>query len=334
MKPISLAVVGAGTAFWDLHFPVLAGRSDVAITHVVSRTPEAGADASDRIESHGLARPTPCLLGDGVVDVDAVLVTVPIAHTSREARRWIEAGIHVFAEKPISEAVAAGEELMALASAKGVALLAGENFRLQPDFARLRELAESGVVGVPKVYFLNDLHFTSIEGVYARTAWRQSGEHSGGYLIDGGTHIVAGMREMTGRKVVSVHALATATQDYLSQQDDTLLINLQFEGGLVGHLTLGYGLYDHEARHPKILGTEATLCLARDGILLIDGDGPRVLEERSGESGFSAEWEVFIEAVASGDTTNVARLTAESIEDLRVLEAALQSAASGDVVKL
>lgn len=335
MEPISLAVVGAGTAFWNLHLPVLKRRNDVRITAVISRTIESGEASASRLVDDGQPAPAVALLDEQLPEVDAALVAVPIAHTGRITSRLLEAGRHVFAEKPIAENIDEAESLLDASKHHERVLVVGENFRLQPAYNRMDELAKSGLIGDPRLYFLNDLHFTPDDGTYAKTKWRQAGEHAGGYLIDGGSHTVAGLREMTGRRQVKrVHAVATSTQDYLSQQPDTLLVNLEFEDGLVGHMALGYGVHDHESRHPKIYGTAGTLCLTSKDILLINGDGTSVVEKRVTTSGFAEQWDAFIAAVVSGDRSFTDELSRQSVEDLRILDAALRSARTGQAVEL
>lgn len=338
---ISVGVIGPGIAFQQLHLPQIGPRDNVTIKWLAGRDLERTQAASAAVAERGLDLPRVgtdyrALLADD--PVDAVLVTVPIPDTEGTVAAVLDHDVHVFAEKPIALNPGGARKLLDRALSAGRVLLAGENFRYQKRFHEFRRLVESGVVGSPKLYFLNDLHFTPADGLYAKTSWRQQGDHSGGYIMDGGTHIIAGLRTMVGSPVVAVHAVGTAVHpEYLSGQWDTLLINIRFANGLIGHAALGYGVHDKESRTPKVYGTEGTLALTGSGIDLWTAEGATTLAgtDRK-DAGFAAEWDLFLAAVA-GDQT--ARKTArddtvESINDLSVLEAALTSARTGQAVNL
>lgn len=326
---IRVGCIGGGLAVFDLHVPALRQLEDVDISRIATSSPASAKAASTRLAEVGFASAIPCSAGEllDASDVDVVLVAVPIAATAELVRGSLAAGKPVLAEKPVAETSAEGTELLRMAQSTEVPMLAGENFRLQPDFRRVRELVDDGAIGDARLYFLNDLHFTGADGKYAQTPWRIKGQHAGGYLIDGGTHIVAGMREMVGRDIRSVHALASTVREYLGGQSDTLLLNIEFAGGFVGHLALGYGVFDFESRHPKVYGTRGTLALMPDGIVRVDESGQEVLAARSQIQGFVEEWRMLLDAVESKRPEAVWRLTEESILDLRLLELGMQSAA-------
>lgn len=332
---INLGVIGAGTAFWNLHFPVLKSRDDIEISTVFSRSLSRANEACEKIRGEGGGNPKASEDLFDVSGLDAVLITVPIGHNEEYCARYLELGLHVFCEKPIAETVEGAKKLLSCAIDRNVSVLAGENFRLQPRFAEVARLVQTGIIGEPRLYFLNDLHFTAADGIYAKTSWRVTGEHKGGYLIDGGSHIVAGMREMLGRRAVkSVSAVSTETQSYLSAQSDTLLINLLFEDGLVGHLALGYGVFDHEARTPKVYGRNGTLSLEKDGIYLVNGDGHKKVENIPNTTGFSEEWSIFCSSILESDYSTCYELTQESIEDLRIIQCAIRAAETNSIVSI
>lgn len=340
-KKFNIGIIGPGIAFQQLHLPQITTREDVAIRWLAGTDLGRTSEAADAVAGAGLERPEIGTDFKGLLSeqpVDAVLVAVPIARTAEIVEAALESGTHVFAEKPLAVTSAGCRRLIEIASANSQVLFVGENFRYQKKFHEFRHLVDSGVIGFPKLYFLNDLHFTPSDGTYARTSWRQSGDHQGGYLIDGGTHIVAGLRSMVGRAVQEVHAVAAAVHpEYLSNQWDAVLINIVFSDGFVGHVALGYGVFDQESRTPKIYGTKGTLALTSSGIELWNEDGSQALSEiNKKDTGFPEEWRLFLDAVA-GDTN--ARLIVhqdalESVSDLAVLEAALTSVRTGQVVRL
>jgi len=70
--------------------------------------------------------------------VDAVSITVPTSLHHRVARDFIDAGVHVLIEKPVSDDVASAEDLVDSARRAGVVLQVGHIERFSPTFAALR----------------------------------------------------------------------------------------------------------------------------------------------------------------------------------------------------
>lgn len=331
-----IGFIGGGIAVKDLHLPALAelGILD-KVKYVAASTVESSARAAEELHKLGLVNieyaDADSILADP--EVTHVLIAVPINRTAALVRAAVAAGKNVLAEKPISEHHADALSLLNQAKLANVKLLAGENFRFQSTYRDLRLLIENGTIGDVKIVFWNDLHFTSRSGKYAATDWRVQGEHVGGYLVDGGTHIVAGLRQLRSVPIDSVHALSTLVQEYLSNQADTMLINFRYTDGVIGHLALGYGVHDPDARIPKILGTDGTLALRPDGIYLINSEGDSKLQERKADPGFLGEWKVFLDE-SSESVESVYYYTEESIGDLEFIEAARRSSDSEREVRI
>lgn len=66
--------------------------------------------------------------------VDAVSVVTPTQHHFAIARDFIEAGVHVLVEKPMTESLEEAQELVRLAETKGVVLQVGHLERFNPAF--------------------------------------------------------------------------------------------------------------------------------------------------------------------------------------------------------
>ena len=68
----------------------------------------------------------------------AVAVATPMATHARLARRLLEAGKHVFVEKPLAPTSAEASDLAALAAARGLVLATGYQFLFHPVYAELK----------------------------------------------------------------------------------------------------------------------------------------------------------------------------------------------------
>lgn len=79
--------------------------------------------------------------------VDAVSLASPAGLHYAQARAALEAGKHVYVEKPVALDVAEAETLCALAEARGLTLMVGHLLQYHPGYVRLREMAAAGEFG-------------------------------------------------------------------------------------------------------------------------------------------------------------------------------------------
>jgi predicted dehydrogenase len=90
------------------------------------------------------------MLGAG--EVDAVHITTPAQSHFPLARLSLEAGCHVYVEKPFSTNVAEADELLQLADIRRRRITVGHNLQFSPEALRLRKLVQSGFLGGPPVH--------------------------------------------------------------------------------------------------------------------------------------------------------------------------------------
>lgn len=121
--PIRLAIVGVGKIVRDQHLPALAKNGDYRIVAAASRNAKIDGVASFSTIEEMLA---------SSVEIDAVSLCQPPQIRYMAARAAIEAGKHVFMEKPPGATVSEVEDLKTLASKKGVSLFASWHSRYAP----------------------------------------------------------------------------------------------------------------------------------------------------------------------------------------------------------
>ena len=85
-------------------------------------------------------------------ELDAVAVATPVATHRPIACAALEAGLHVFSEKPLADSVAAAEEIVSAAESADRRLMVGHTFVYTGAVRKLRDLVESGQLGDP-LYF-------------------------------------------------------------------------------------------------------------------------------------------------------------------------------------
>lgn len=106
------------------------------LTGVYDINPEAAKAASELYNCRAFEK-----LEDMLPLVEGVVVAVATQGHYDVAKKCLEAGKHVFIEKPITATVEQGEELVALAKEKGLIIQVGQIERYNPAFNQLKNFA-------------------------------------------------------------------------------------------------------------------------------------------------------------------------------------------------
>lgn len=330
-RRIRLGIIGTGIAARDLHWPPLHRQSDhFEIVAVCNHTrPKAEAFAQLTGQDPRITTDYHELLA--APDIEAVDIVLPIALNAPVAIDALRAGKHVIVEKPIAGDVVSGEAVVAEAHRRPEqVLLVAENMRYEPRIRRAREVLDAGRIGRVVMLHADVLSPLDPENPYSQTAWRQRPEHLGGYLSDGGVHQVAVLQMLAG-PVTTVQGLVTS---FHSGEDvpDTMLANLRFATGAVGHLTYATDVHRQEPSPVRVYGTEGRLEIHDDRIVLSNRDGEQEIPSAGGPTGLDQEFVDFYTCVTTGKRPDVA--PEDALRDLEVIDAAIRSSRYGEVVEL
>jgi predicted dehydrogenase len=152
------------------------------------------------------------------------------------ARAALEAGCHVFIEKPIADSVAAAEELVALAREKNRKLVAGYILRYHPSWISFIDQAQQ--LGKPLVMRMNLNQQSS--GPQWETHKNLMSSISP--IVDCGVHYVDVMCQMTGARPVRVSGLGVRLSDELPDGKINYgHLQVTFDDGSVGWYEAGWG---------------------------------------------------------------------------------------------
>lgn len=80
-------------------------------------------------------------------DIDAVAVATSVRHHFPMARRALEAGKHVLIEKPMASSVAECEQLIHIATARGLTLMVGHTFLYSSAVRKIKEIVDHHDIG-------------------------------------------------------------------------------------------------------------------------------------------------------------------------------------------
>lgn len=84
------------------------------------------------------------------VGIEACIIHSATASHYQLVKRCLEAGVHVYVDKPLSEELAEVDELLALAEARGLLLMVGFNRRYAPFVKELAQLPDKGLMILQK----------------------------------------------------------------------------------------------------------------------------------------------------------------------------------------
>ena len=148
MNPIHIAIVGVGKIVRDQHLPAIAGNADYRLIAAASR--HGVVDGIDNFKS------IEAML-EAVPAIDAVSLCMPPQFRYHAARVALEAGKHVFLEKPPGATLSEVADLESLASANGLSLFASWHSRYAPAVEAARSFLASTRINSVQVIWKEDV---------------------------------------------------------------------------------------------------------------------------------------------------------------------------------
>lgn len=137
MNGMRVGVIGVGY-LGRFHAEKYAALPDVVLAGVADADPATAAQVAEKLQTRAFTDPAE-LIGK----VDAVSIVVPTALHHRVARPFLEQGVHVLLEKPVTETMEQADELIGLAARQGLVLQIGHIERFNPAVTAIRPLVRS-----------------------------------------------------------------------------------------------------------------------------------------------------------------------------------------------
>ncbi len=338
MRPLRVALLGYGLAGRVIHRPLLVAVPELVVTHVVTANATRQAQVAEDLPD-AVVVGSEQELWQRADDVDVVVVATGNDVHTAQARAAVALGKPVVVDKPMALSAADAADLTAYAAAAGVLLSPFHNRRSDSDTLTARRLLDEHALG--DVHRL-EARFTRFRP-QVQDRWRER-PGGGGVLLDLGTHLVDQATHLLG-PVSSVRADIRALRPGAVVDDDVFL-ELRHTSGSASLLWAsaaapwpgprlvlqgsrgGWGKQDldgQEAAHSA--GT--AYAGEPDGVLW-DVDGRRPLPSRPGDWG--SYYRAFAAAVRGEGPVPVE--PADAVAVARVLEGALESSRTGQVVRL
>ena len=326
--------------------PVLVGRSEERLRAIASR--------------HGLDRWT--------TDLDEVLADPEVAvyfdtqiTSAREASlmRAIEAGKHVYTEKPVAGSLAGALRLARAARAAGVTHGVVHDKLFLPGVIKLRRLVEAGFFGRVLSVRL-EFGYWVFEGdlvAAQRPSWNYRADEGGGIVLDMFPHwqyLLTDLFGPIGALYVRAATHIPARWDesgrpYEATADDAAYAVLEFTSGAVGSVNSSWAVRVNrrELLELQVDGTHGSAvaglrhCAIQHRVstpmpvwnpdlpdpIDYQAQWADVPDTASVDNGFKVEWELFLKSAASGQPFGW-DLT-EGAKGVQLAELALRSSAEG-----
>ena len=172
MGKLGVGLVGVG--YWgEKLLPKFLNSRDASVTLVCDKNSEHRAKVDRLFPTVSTSSSYQQLLDDSEVEA-LVIVTPPATHYCL-ARRAIEAGKHVWIEKPLALQLDEGRELVRLARLKGVVLFVDHTFLYDSAIRNIRQRIAKGELGRVYHIFLQRLNLGRIKR--DSNVWWNSGPH-------------------------------------------------------------------------------------------------------------------------------------------------------------
>jgi predicted dehydrogenase len=172
--------------------------------------------------------------------VEAVAVVTPVSTHHGLAMRALDAGKHVFVEKPLASSSELAIDLIRAADERGLVLMPGHTFLYSPPVNRIRDLIRGGELG--EIYFVSmsrvnlGLHQSDVSVIW------DLGPHDFSILLhwlgEHPSHVVS-----TGRACID------------DGKEDVAFITCEFDSGTIAHIELSW-LAPSKLRRTTVVGSK------------------------------------------------------------------------------
>jgi len=314
VKKLRVAVIGAG--FWGRnHLRVLNDLPEADLVAVCDVNRERVDSASRRygirsyVNSDDLYRKE---------DVDAVTICVWSAELYSESMKALNAGKHIFVEKPMASQSKEAEEILETAKSQNLYLTVGFIERFNPAVRRLKKAIDDGKIGEP----------VSATGKRVSKWPERLGDI--GVVKDTAIHDIDLMRFIFNEDPIMVYARAGRLRH--RRFEDYVQVMLTFPDGKSAFLEANW-LTPYKVRQLIVTGSEAIITV--DYItqeIKIDTSNQTLIPRYRWEEPLKMELKHFVDSVLNNDSFLVTGM--DGVKALKIAEAILESAEKNKLLEL
>lgn len=271
--------------------------------------------------------------------VDAVFLVTPTSLHATQIGQALDAGKHVFCEKPLSLDIADCRRAAAHAAAADRRAMVGFVRRFDESYRHAFQHIEAGGIGRPFLVYSQTADLADPSGAFLAFA-----PTSGGIFLDCSVHDIDLARWLLGRpKSVKVYAAGTVAMypplEALGDVDNGIA-TVEFEGGRLAMFHASRTQAHGHDTHTEVTGTAGRLSIGRDPradrVEIADAGGirhtvPPSFYERFAPA-FVAQATHFVDAVLDGTPFDLTM--DDAVEATRIAVAMRESLHAGQAVTL
>jgi predicted dehydrogenase len=269
--------------------------------------------------------------------IDAVYIPLPNHLHLPWTLRALSAGKHVLCEKPIACTAQEAHEMADAIGRGNLFLMEAFMYRFHPRSRQIKQWVSEGRIGEPRLVRSAFCFHMAQEILEAGDNVRLRAGMGGGALLDVGCYSVSVARWMMGAEPTHVQAQAI----YHDTGVDVHVVGtLQFPGG--GLATLEASFISALQQTFSVVGTGGAIDLPHDAFIPWQKNAEYILRGQDQETGCkhvvpgADEYQLMVEHFSDAVLGNAKLdfLFEDSIANMKVLDALMQAALSGNTVKL
>ena len=227
----------AGLGAWGQN--LVRNVDDLAnLTWICDASTDRGAQFARRFPQAQLTDSFEAMISDPALE--AVVIATPVPTHYALAKQALEAGKHVFVEKPPAMRESEMAELVEIAEAKGLVLMPGHLLLYHPGVLKLKQLIDSGELGDVLCIYGNRQNLGKI----------RKDENA---LWSLGVHDLSVILYLIGEE--PIEAVAHGNSFLTPGVEDVVFCYLRFPSGKIAHLHLSW-LDPHKMRKITVVGRD------------------------------------------------------------------------------
>ena len=344
-KRIRVGLIGCGSVSGS-YLPQLKKCPFVEVVSLCDRKPER---AKRRAEEFAIANHYP--------SIEAMLAGVPfeflVDTTDMQEheginRRALEAGTHVWSEKPIANTLSAGQELLRMANKKGLRLWGAPITVQSPQFAFMAKQLAAGKLGRVAAAHADYGH----EGPGWSAFFYEKG---GGSMPDLGVYNMTSLTGLLGpaRSVTAMVSIVTPERTVTDKgrikvtEEDNAMVLLDHGNGVISHIQSGFNYFNpnghngsKETRHTiSIVGSHGFMGLVGYdweplGVDLATKDNPNMERQVTDPQGYIWQQGAVLAAECLATGKELLVTPEQALHVLEIITAARESSATGKRIVL
>lgn len=239
----AIAMVGAGNYASRTLMPALS-KIGANVGPIITSAGLSGAIAGERFDIEQASTDMDAALQNEAINA-AIIATQHNSHAAIAAK-WLNAGKHVFVEKPLAINRTQMAEIRAsyeaqISAGKSPCLMVGYNRRFAPHIIKMKQLLDKVIA--PKSFIM-----TMNAGAIPADSWIQDIGLGGGRIIGEACHLIDLMRHLAGHNIVDIQAQKMGDNSAETVTEDKAILLLRFADG--SHGSIHY-LANGSAAFPK-----------------------------------------------------------------------------------